>query len=138
MFGAFVQATIRHRIQDGKNTSWALVTMADTASVDKALVRSYLAISCRETCFSSLSCGGRSGQAAPAVMAGSSKLVLNRFSTKQAAASTGAMGKVQKEAEKKKVKVKAKRVKKKKRRPRSGSNVSTASTASGGGGGGDS
>ena len=74
------------------------------------------------------------GQAARAVMAGSSKLVLNRFSTKQAAASTGAMGKVQKEAEKKKVKVKAKRVKKKKRRPRSGSNASTASTASGGGG----
>ena len=38
VFGAFVQATIRHRIQDGKNTSWALVTMADTASVDRALV----------------------------------------------------------------------------------------------------
>ena len=55
VFGAFVQATIRHRIQDGKNTSWALVTMADTASVDKALVRSYsmigLAISCRKTRF---------------------------------------------------------------------------------------
>ena len=51
VFGAFVQATIRHRIQDGKNTSWALVTMADTVSVDKALVRSYLAISCRKTRF---------------------------------------------------------------------------------------
>eukprot|EP01045_Picozoa_sp_COSAG04_P025680 COSAG04_NODE_3415_length_2831_cov_8.177892_3_plen_100_part_01 len=32
-FGSFVQATIRHRIADGKNTSWALVTMGDAESV---------------------------------------------------------------------------------------------------------
>ena len=27
-FGGFVHASIRHRIADGQNTSWALVTMA--------------------------------------------------------------------------------------------------------------
>ena len=72
-FGTFVQATIRHRIEDGQNTSWALVTMGDAESVDRAL-------------------------AAPSVMAGTGKLVLNRYSKKQAAASTGAMVQVQKEA----------------------------------------
>ena len=72
-FGTFIQATIRHRIADGQNTSWALVTMGDLESVDRAL-------------------------AAPAVMAGTNKLVLNRYSKKQAAASTGAMARVQKEA----------------------------------------
>ena len=69
VFGSFVQATIRHRIADGKNTSWALVTMGDAESVDRAL-------------------------SAPSVMAGTNKLVLNRFSSKQAAASTGAMKQV--------------------------------------------
>ena len=69
-FGTFVQATIRHRIEDGQNTSWALVTMGDAESVDRAL-------------------------AAPSVMAGTGKLVLNRYSKKQAAASTGAMVRVQ-------------------------------------------
>eukprot|EP01045_Picozoa_sp_COSAG04_P025679 COSAG04_NODE_3415_length_2831_cov_8.177892_2_plen_206_part_00 len=73
VFGSFVQATIRHRIADGKNTSWALVTMGDAESVDRAL-------------------------SAPSVMAGTNNLVLNRFSSKQAAASTGAMARVQKEA----------------------------------------
>ena len=69
VFGSFVQATIRHRIADGKNTSWALVTMGDAESVDRALSE-------------------------PSVMAGTNKLVLNRFSAKQAAASTGAMKQV--------------------------------------------
>ena len=34
-FGGFVHASIRHRIADGQNTSWALVTMADAESVDR-------------------------------------------------------------------------------------------------------
>ena len=36
-FGVFLGATIRHRIEDGKNTSWALVTMGDEHSVERAL-----------------------------------------------------------------------------------------------------
>ena len=36
-FGDCLQATIRHRIQDGQNTSWALVTMGDKAAVERAL-----------------------------------------------------------------------------------------------------
>ena len=68
-FGVFVQATIRHRIADGKNTSWALVEMETTEAVDAAL-------------------------AAKEVMAGSQPLVLTRFSTKTAEASTGAMKQV--------------------------------------------
>ena len=69
-FGEFEQATIRHRITGGQNTSWALVTMGDVAAVEKAL-------------------------AAPSVMAGSTRLVLNRFDKKTAAASRGQMKKVQ-------------------------------------------
>ena len=67
VFGPYVRATIRHRVKNGQNTSWALVTMGDAESVDRAL-------------------------AAPSVMAGTGKLVLNRYSKKQAAASTGATG----------------------------------------------
>jgi hypothetical protein len=68
-FGTCTRVTIRHRITDGANTSWALVTMSDSASVDRAL-------------------------AAPSVMAGRSELQLTRFDTKQAAASKGQMSQV--------------------------------------------
>ena len=69
-FGRFEQATIRHRIIDGENTSWALVTMGDVEGVEKAL-------------------------AAPSVMAGTSQLVLTRFDKKTAESSRGKMQKVQ-------------------------------------------
>ena len=72
-FGTFVGAQIRHRIRDGENASWALVTMGDADSVDRAL-------------------------AEPAVMAGKTKLTLSRYSKQKAAASTGAMAQVHKEA----------------------------------------
>jgi hypothetical protein len=36
-FGCFVQATVRHRVKDGANSSWALVAMADRESVARAL-----------------------------------------------------------------------------------------------------
>ena len=66
VFGVFLQATIRHRIVDGENTSWALVEMETAEAVDAAL-------------------------AAKEVKAGSQPLFLNRFSKKQADSSTGAM-----------------------------------------------
>jgi hypothetical protein len=80
-FGVFVQATVRHRIDagTGENTSWALVTMGDTAAADRAL-------------------------GAPVVMAGSHPLMLTAFSRKQANASTGQMGAVQASDRKKKKK----------------------------------
>ena len=65
VFGPFVQATVRHRVVDGKNTSWALVTMGDADSVDRAL--------------------------ASQPMAGDTALQLSRFSAKIASTSTGAM-----------------------------------------------
>ena len=65
-FGTCVQVAIRHRIEDDANTSWALVTMSDATSVDRALV-------------------------APSVMAGTSELQLTRFDPNQTAASTGVM-----------------------------------------------
>ena len=65
VFGPFVQATVRHRVVDGKNTSWALVTMGDADSVDRAL--------------------------ASQPMAGNTALQLSRFSAKIASTSTGAM-----------------------------------------------
>ena len=37
VFGVFLQATIRHRIVDGENTSWALVEMETAEAVDAAL-----------------------------------------------------------------------------------------------------
>ena len=36
-FGVFRSATIRHRVEDGENTSWALVTMGDEIAVERAL-----------------------------------------------------------------------------------------------------
>ena len=36
-FGVFRGATIRHRVKDGENTSWALVTMGDEFAVERAL-----------------------------------------------------------------------------------------------------
>ena len=72
VFGPYVRATIRHRVQNGQNTSWALVTMGDTESLDRAL-------------------------AAPRVMAGDTALVLTRVSAEKAAASTGGMAAVRQE-----------------------------------------
>lgn len=72
-FGDFRQATIRHRIEDGQNTSWALVTMGNAAAIDAIL---------------------QSHAEAP-IFAGNTKLVLNRFSKTQAKLSTGGMINVQ-------------------------------------------
>ena len=66
-FGDFEQATVRHRIKGTANTSWALVTMANTQSVDAIL---------------------KAHEEAP-IYAGSSCLVLNRFNKKTAKNSTG-------------------------------------------------
>ena len=65
-FGSVQQVVVRHRVQGRKNTSWALVAMGDEEAVERVM-------------------------AAPSVMAGTSPLVLNRFSTTTAATSTGAM-----------------------------------------------
>ena len=72
VFGPYVRATIRHRVKNGQNTSWALVTMGDAESVNRAL-------------------------AAPRVMAGDTALVLTRVSAEKAAASTGGMAAVRQE-----------------------------------------
>ena len=71
-FGVFLKATIRHRIQDGQNTSWAVVTMGDASSVDRALSKP--------------------------VVVGNTTLVLNRFSPERAASSTGGMVKVREDS----------------------------------------
>jgi hypothetical protein len=66
-FGEFVQATVRHRIDGaGRNTSWALVTMADAASAERALE-------------------------VERVMAGGTQLHLTRFDPATARTSTGMM-----------------------------------------------
>ena len=76
-FGRVIEvAKIRHRVQDGHNTSWALVTMGSTAAVDRALLASE----------------------SRGVFAGSQRLVLNKFSQKQASSSKGAMGEAQQTA----------------------------------------
>jgi hypothetical protein len=73
-FGGVMQATVRHRIaDDGRNTSWALVTMTDKRAVEKAL-------------------------AAGARLHGQSGVTLSRFSKKQASESTGGMGQVRLES----------------------------------------
>jgi hypothetical protein len=36
-YGRFLQATVRHRVKEGKNSSWALVTMADQMAVERIL-----------------------------------------------------------------------------------------------------
>ena len=71
-FGDCQQATIRHRITDGANTSWALVTLSDASTVDRIL---------------------KSHAEAP-LFAGKTKLVLTRFSPTQAKQSTGGMNNV--------------------------------------------
>jgi Ca2+-binding EF-hand superfamily protein/CRP-like cAMP-binding protein len=68
-FGQFQQATIRHRIEDSKNTSWALVTMEKPEAIEAIL---------------------RSHAEAP-IFAGSSRLTINRFSQTQAKLSKGGM-----------------------------------------------
>ena len=68
VFGPFVQATVRHRIADGKNTSYAIVTMLTNEAVEAAL------------------------NSEEPVMAGRHPLTLTRFSAKTASESTGAMG----------------------------------------------
>ena len=71
-FGAVVQATVRHRTDaEGNNTSWALVTMSHYKGAHRALKRA-------------------SELPQP--------LTVTRFSQKQAAASTGAMGTIRREA----------------------------------------
>eukprot|EP01043_Picozoa_sp_COSAG02_P021189 COSAG02_NODE_1071_length_14802_cov_5.546419_1_plen_1063_part_00 len=63
-FGPVLNVTVRHRVADGANTSWAFVAMGTSEARDAVL-------------------------AAPAVMAGSTKLEVNRFDRKMLAASTG-------------------------------------------------
>ena len=71
-FGEVIQATVRHRIDDsGANTSWALVTMASVGAVEDALA---------------------AAESLP------KPITVTRFSQKQASASKGAMGSIQKEA----------------------------------------
>ena len=72
IFGAVVQATVRHRMDaEGNNTSWALVTMSSYKGAHRALKRA-------------------SELPEP--------LTVNLFSKKQADASKGAMGSIRKEA----------------------------------------
>ena len=71
-FGDCQQATIRHRISDGANTSWALVTMSDASTVDRIL----------------------KSHAEEPIFAGKTKLVLTRFSPTQAKLSTGGLNNV--------------------------------------------
>ena len=73
-FGVFDHAQIHHRVVDSANTSWALVTLGDTASVD-----SVLAAHERRPLF-----------------AGNHRLVLHRFSPTQAKSGQGGMLTVQK------------------------------------------
>lgn len=69
-FGRVIEvARVRHRIDDGKNTSWALVTMGSAAAVDRAILASE----------------------SSGVFAGSQRLILTKFSQKQASASKGGM-----------------------------------------------
>ncbi len=72
-FGRVLFSKIRHRVVDGENTSWALVTMGSEEAVEQAL-------------------------AADEVLAGSQPLVVTRFDPAQAAASKGAMVQVQEDA----------------------------------------
>lgn len=78
-FGHMVQATVRHRIDEvsGANTSWALVTMLDKASAERAVEAAVV--------------GG------PGVYAGTQRLVVTRFSKSVADSSTGQMSTVRKE-----------------------------------------
>jgi hypothetical protein len=76
-FGRVIEVSkIRHRVADGANTSWALVTMGSSAAVDRALRASKQA----------------------GVFAGSNRLVLSEFNQKQASMSKGAMGEAQESA----------------------------------------
>ncbi len=65
-FGAVEQVTIRHRIQDGANTSWALVTMETAEAADKVVQ-------------------------APRVLAGRHELRITYLDEQRARASTGEM-----------------------------------------------
>ena len=70
-FGEVIQATVRHRIDDsGANTSWALVTMVSVGAVESALA---------------------AAESLP------KPITITRFSQKQASASKGAMGSIQKQ-----------------------------------------
>jgi hypothetical protein len=71
-YGEVLSVAVRHRIQDGANTSWALVTMANNASAELVL-------------------GGT-------VRAGETVLTINPFNKKAAAKSTGMMAAVVKVA----------------------------------------
>jgi Ca2+-binding EF-hand superfamily protein len=72
-FGRVLFSKIRHRVADGANTSWALITMGNAEAVDAAL-------------------------AAEEVLAGTQPLVVTRFDADQAAASKGGMVQVQEDS----------------------------------------
>lgn len=73
VFGRVLFSKIRHRVADGANTSWALVTMGNAEAVDAAL-------------------------AADEVLAGTQPLVVTRFDADQAATSKGGMVQVQEDS----------------------------------------
>ena len=75
-FGNYQNSMIRHRIENGVNSSWALVRMGDAASVDEVL----------------------EAHAVTPMCAGSNPLVLTRYSNEQAAESTGEMARMKVEA----------------------------------------
>ena len=66
VFGHVLKVMVRHRVKDGANTSWCLVTMASSEAADAAL-------------------------AAPEVLAGDESLRLTRYDNKQALLSKGGM-----------------------------------------------
>ncbi len=76
-FGQVLSVLVRHRIEAGENTSWAVVTMASAEEVEAAL----------------------QAHASVGIMAGETVLELNPFDVSQAHASTGAMANVRADLE---------------------------------------
>jgi hypothetical protein len=68
-FDSFVRATVRHRVEAGRNTSWAIVTMSSADAAERAL----------------------SAASSADLLAGDTPLHVERFSALQADASDGAM-----------------------------------------------
>jgi hypothetical protein len=73
-FGPVVNVTVRHRIANGANTSWALVTMETAEGAEAAL-------------------------AAPFVMAGTNELIVTRYDRKVAKISRGGMALIKEKAD---------------------------------------
>ena len=71
-YGRILDATVRHRIEGGENTSWAVVTMEDAASASRVL----------------------DAAASSPIMAGSSRLRVTLFNKHLADTSTGMMSSV--------------------------------------------